>query len=167
MLWLGDFNWHHPMWETVKNCHLNSSDEDMRTLIKLLGDYDMELVLLPGTSTLHTAWNRWTRPDNVWRRCGASDPVVTCGVDPSLCPPITDHMSILTEIELPIQRSTPSPTKNFHEVDWMEFSNSLKEKLNSRSPACQITSKQEFDSKVSILTLLIQEVIADEKIVPM
>lgn len=65
MLWLGDFNRHHPLWESDGNRHLNSSENDIRPLLSLLSDYDMELALPPGIHTLQTAADNWTRPDNV------------------------------------------------------------------------------------------------------
>ncbi|KAG5719779.1 hypothetical protein E4T56_gene7268 [Termitomyces sp. T112] len=45
MLWLGDFNRHHPLWKTVDNHHLNSLEEDIHPLLRHLGTYHMELAL--------------------------------------------------------------------------------------------------------------------------
>ena len=60
MLWLGDFNRHHPLWEPLNNNHLNSSEDDVQPLLNILHDYDMDLILPPGTPTYETAAHNWT-----------------------------------------------------------------------------------------------------------
>ncbi|GLB41456.1 putative encoded by [Lyophyllum shimeji] len=167
MLWLGDFNRHHPMWESVDNRHLNSSVDDIRPLLDLLWDYDMELALPPGLPTLQTSRGNWTRPDNVWCAHCDLDPIIQCDVVPSLRPVMTDHLPVITEVELPLARTSFPPSKNFPAADWEAFSDALKEKLSLHPPACRIASKEEFDAKVNLLTSIIQEVIADDRIVPM
>ncbi|KNZ77827.1 hypothetical protein J132_03336 [Termitomyces sp. J132] len=135
MLWISDFNHHHPMWETVDNCHLNSLEANIQPLLQLLEKHDMTLALLPGLPTLQTSNNQWTQPDNVWRRQNGSNPIITCEVTPSLCPPNMDHMPITTIIKMPIPYVSQAPSKNSQEVDWKNFNASLKEKLDSHSPA--------------------------------
>ncbi|KAF5367638.1 hypothetical protein D9615_010583 [Tricholomella constricta] len=167
MLWLGDFNRHHPLWESADNRHLNSSEPAIRPLLDLLRDYEMELALPPTIHTLQTAGDRWTRPDNVWRSHNPIDPIVSCNVDAGLRPPITDHLPIVTVIELPIARSSSPPSRDFHTVDWKTFSEALETTLNLRSPARHISSLEEFDAKVTLLTSIIQETIAADDLVPM
>ena len=66
MLWLGDFNRHHPMWEDDSNEWLFEPEEFIAPLINLLFKYDMLLALPKGVSTLQTPAGNWTRPDNIW-----------------------------------------------------------------------------------------------------
>ena len=66
VLWLGDFNRHHPMWEEDSNERLFESDDFISPLIDLLYKNDMVLSLPKGIPTLQTPNGNWTRPDNVW-----------------------------------------------------------------------------------------------------
>ncbi|KNZ80707.1 hypothetical protein J132_04796 [Termitomyces sp. J132] len=118
MLWLGNFNRHHPLWEPVDNHHLNSPKDFIQPLLDMLTAYDMELALPPGIPTLQTASDRWTRPDNIWRSHTDVDPIISCDVVPSLCPTRADHLPIVTEVKLPVQRTSLPPSKDFHSVDW-------------------------------------------------
>jgi hypothetical protein len=47
MIWLGDFNRHHPLWETANNRHLTSSEDDIQPLLDLIQDHNMDLILPP------------------------------------------------------------------------------------------------------------------------
>ncbi|KAF8228897.1 hypothetical protein L208DRAFT_1485323, partial [Tricholoma matsutake] len=120
----------------------------------------MVLTLPPGIPTLEMATRNWTRPDNVWRAHSDSDPVISCDVNAALCPPLTDHLPIITIIELPIAQTPSPPSLDFHDVDWAEFDNALSAALNLHSPAQPITCEAEFYTKVDTLTLIIQETIA-------
>ena len=54
MLWCGDFNRHHPMWDRDEDVHLFTADALCKAspLIKLLADYNMEMILEKGVPTL-------------------------------------------------------------------------------------------------------------------
>ncbi|GLB42958.1 hypothetical protein LshimejAT787_1204070 [Lyophyllum shimeji] len=92
------------MWESVDNCHLNSSPDDIQPLL------DLRLVM-------------------------------------------TDHLPVITEVELPLARTSSPPSKDFLAADWEAFNDALKEKLSTHPPACCITSKEEFDARVDLLCL--------------
>ena len=66
MLWLGDFNRHHPLWEEDKNCRLFNPLALIDPLIDLISKYDMILTLPLGIPTYETANRNWTRPDSIW-----------------------------------------------------------------------------------------------------
>ncbi|KIK75160.1 hypothetical protein PAXRUDRAFT_38548, partial [Paxillus rubicundulus Ve08.2h10] len=66
MLWLGDFNCHHLMWEEERNAHLltNRYLADTQPLIELLADYGMVMTLPKDLPTLESlATRNWTCPD--------------------------------------------------------------------------------------------------------
>ncbi|KAG5736093.1 hypothetical protein E4T56_gene6291 [Termitomyces sp. T112] len=147
MLWLGDFNCHHPLWEPVDNHHLNSPKDFIQPLLDMLTAYNMELALPPGIPMLQTASNRWTRPDNVWRSHTDVDPIISCNIVPSLCPTRADHLPIVTEVELPVQRTSSPPSKDFHSVDWTAFNEALTEHLSTCSLALPILTEEAFDTK--------------------
>ena len=120
----------------------------------------MVLALPPGIPTLETVSGNWTHPDNVWHAHSDTDPVISCDVNAALRPPLADHLPIITIIELPISRTSSPPSPDFQDVDWAEFNTSLSSALDLRSPAQAITTKAEFDSKVDLLTIIIQETIS-------
>ncbi|KAG5731524.1 hypothetical protein E4T56_gene5479 [Termitomyces sp. T112] len=166
MLWLGDFNHHHPLWEPVDNHHLNSPKDFIQPLLDMLTAYDMELALPPGIPTLQTASDRWTRPNNIWRSHTDVDPIISCDVVPSLRPMHADHLPIVTEVKLPVQHTSLPPSKDFHSMDWTAFNEALTERLSTRSPALPILTEEAFDTKVRDLTLIIQEIMNIDDIVP-
>ena len=73
MLWCGNFNRHHPLWDRDKDMHLFTAEALRKAgpLIKLLADYDMEMILAKGVPTLqHMRSKRYSRPDNIF--CNSS-----------------------------------------------------------------------------------------------
>lgn len=166
MLWIGDFNRHHPSWESIDNRRLNNVPEFIQPLLAMIETYDMDLALPPGLPTLQMTAGNWTRPDNVWCTHSETSPIISCEVVPSLRPPITDHLPIVTVLELPVPRSPSPPTKDFRNADWTRFCESLVAKLQLHLPAAHILTKGSFDSTVTKLTSIIKEVIADEDTVP-
>jgi hypothetical protein len=84
MLWLGDFNRHHPLWESVDNHHLNSSEDDLQLLLDLVRDHDVAMALPSGIPTYESAIHSWTRPDNVWLSHQALNLLISCNTDPSI-----------------------------------------------------------------------------------
>ena len=54
MVWLGDFNWHHPLWDEECNVHLFTTTnlDAAQILLDLLAEHDMMMTLLKNTPTL-------------------------------------------------------------------------------------------------------------------
>ena len=84
IVWLRNFNRHHPMWENDSNERLSEPTEYISPLLDLLYKNKMFLALPKGLLTFQMAAGNWTRPDNVWcsstlqrsdlqMRCGASN----------------------------------------------------------------------------------------------
>ncbi|KIK80712.1 hypothetical protein PAXRUDRAFT_96513, partial [Paxillus rubicundulus Ve08.2h10] len=66
MIWLGDFNRHHPLWEEDRNSHLltNHYLSEAQPLIQLLADCGMAMPLPKDMPTLEAlAMKNWMRPD--------------------------------------------------------------------------------------------------------
>jgi ribonuclease HI len=161
MLWLGDFNRHHPLWESVNNHHLNSSEDDLQLLLDLIRDYDMSLALPPGIPTYESATHSWTRPDNVWLSHQALNLLISCNTDPSIRPIHADHLPIITCLDMPVPRAPPRSLPDFHNMDIEAFNTALQAKLTD-NPAQLITSKEAFHNKVNQLTAIIQDTITEQ-----
>ena len=54
MLWAGDFNRHHPLWDSENNRHLftAAADRAAQVIINLAADYGMLMLLSRGINTL-------------------------------------------------------------------------------------------------------------------
>ena len=81
MIWVGDFNRHHPMWDELRNKHLFTTTnlEAAERLIDSTILFDMEMALPPGQATLKSfsTGNR-TRTDNVFCSNQLSSAILKC-----------------------------------------------------------------------------------------
>ena len=161
VVWLGDFNRHHPMWEDDANERLFDTEDNIAPLINLLYKYDMALALPKGIPTLQTSAGNWTRPDGVWRNSTSADPVLRCDTVPAIRPPLADHLPIITILDLPFPRASAESSLDFREADWPEVCVDLKQQLDGTTPAKHIESHGEFIKKVDDVTRIISEVLND------
>ena len=162
MLWLGDFNRHHPLWESADNHHLNSSEEDLQTMLDLIRDHDMSMALPSGIPTYESAIHSWTRPDNVWLSHQALNLLISCNTEPSIRPINVDHLPIVTCLDMPVLRVAPNLLPDFHNMDIETFNMALQAKLTNNSPAHMITSMEAFHTKVDQVMAIIQETIQEQ-----
>jgi len=158
MIWLGDFNRHHPTWEDIRNRHLFNYAA-AQPLIDLIADYGMLQLLPGGIPTLQsTSTGNWTRPDNVFGTEQLLDAVVSCEMAPELCGPKTDHVPILLTLELEIPRVDLEPRRNWREVDWEAFNSHLSTRI-STSPALPLASNDEFQAAARHFTQAVTDTI--------
>ena len=124
MLWCGDFNCHHPMWDEERNHHLftTTATAEAEKLIQALADYNMVMTLPKCLPTLQSMTTKnWTRVNNMFCTDNAIDLVITCDTDPGTCGPGTDHVPIHTVLEVEVVLNPPTPFHNFRIVDWENF----------------------------------------------
>ena len=160
MIWAGDFNRHHPLWDDDEDIHLftRQATEDAEELIRLLADHDMQMILPKGVPTLrHMVTGRYSRPDNVFSTPGLQDLVIKCEVTPSLRPPSTDHFPIVTRILLPQERTSTAPSYNFRVTDWDEYRKKLEPRLQLSPNRPIITNAEELDTAIDELTKALQD----------
>ncbi|KIK35157.1 hypothetical protein CY34DRAFT_17202 [Suillus luteus UH-Slu-Lm8-n1] len=151
MLWLGNFNRHHPMWEDIRNRHLFNY-RFSQPLIDLITDYGMLQLLPCGIPTLQAnATGNWTRPDNVLGTEGTLDAVITCNTEPAKRGPKTDHLPILLTLELAVARQDDVPRPNWREVDWEAFGEALSAML-APTPPLPLALEAEFQQMARIIT---------------
>lgn len=162
MIWLGDFNRHHPLWDEERNSHLftRRASEEAQKLIELLADYDMVMALPKDIPTLESmATKNWTRPDNIFTTDNTQECIVTCSTDPHRRGPGTDHVPIISILEFHIlQTSTPS-SYNYRAVEWEKFLEELAIRLEDIPGPQEIESEEELNEIIGALTTSIQETI--------
>ena len=125
IIWLGDFNHHHPMWEDDSNKQLFEPTEYITLLIDLLYKNDMLLVLPKGLLTFQTAARNWTRPGNIWHCNTPDDPIIQCDVVTAICLPMADHLPIVVEWAMPLPRAPKTQTLDFRQADSLGHASSL------------------------------------------
>jgi ribonuclease HI/endonuclease/exonuclease/phosphatase family metal-dependent hydrolase len=157
-IWLGDFNRHHPLWDEPRNEHLfTRRNLDLaQPLIDMIGSFNMKMALPPGIPTLraHSTGNH-TRVDNVFCSEDLLDTVIKCQTDDATRPVKTDHYPITTYLDLFTHKSKPQPRLNFREVDWPEFSKTLKANLDNIPRPAVISNVNSFNRKLADLNTAI------------
>jgi hypothetical protein len=162
MLWCGNFNRHHPLWDSERNHHLFMASVLWKAgkLLGKVGDYNMVMTLPKNTSTLKAkSTKNWTRPNNVFCSENTADLIVICDMDPQLRGPGTDHIPILTNVELPVICTVIPPTYNFRMVDWEEFNKELEARLVDIPPPEILATKPQFEAAVHDITETLRDVI--------
>ncbi len=165
LIWLGDFNRHHPRWDSPRNAHLFTRQNLVRAdfLIHRLAELDLEMALPPEIPTLEaTRTKNLTRPDNVFCSGGIMEHLRSCDALPGLSPTCTDHFPIQTVIDIPTAAAAPRPRRDFRKVDWTEFDAALACRLAVRAEVDNITSIGEFDGVLHGLMSDLQETIEEQ-----
>ena len=162
MLWCGDFNRHHPLWDRDEDTHLFTADAIRKAdhFIELLSDHDMEMVLPKGVPTLqHMRTKRYSRPDNVFCSSQLTQMVIRCDVDARARPTKTDHFPIITILELPQERIKPKPTYDFRMADWKDVLENLSIRLTEIPDPAPLRDDTSFQQAVKDLTEAIQDTV--------
>jgi endonuclease/exonuclease/phosphatase family metal-dependent hydrolase len=162
IIWLGDFNRHHPMWELTSNSHLFTAAnlDAAGVLINLLALYNLIQVLPPGIATLEASSTKnLTRPDNVFCSAQLQHAFTACNVEYHLRPVITDHFPIISSLELQPERINCIPRHNYREADWDEINEALAADLSTIPPPTEIMTKVQFEEAFDNLTSIIAKVV--------
>jgi ribonuclease HI/exonuclease III len=155
MIWAGDFNRHHPLWDRDEDVHLFTAqyERSAEKLIDMLADHNMAMPLPKGIPTLeHMRSKRYSRPDNVFCTSNLEDLITKCDVIPHLRPPCTDHFPIATHLSLTQTRAPSATNYNFRDVDWDIFRRTLKENMDLIPHAAAITTETQLTQAAEDLT---------------
>jgi endonuclease/exonuclease/phosphatase family metal-dependent hydrolase len=149
MIWAGDFNRHHPMWDRDEDTRLftSQSQREATKLISLLAEHDMTMPLPKGIPTLqHMVSKLFSRPDNVFCSAELQEMVTKCDTDISMRPPCTDHFPIATHITLMQTRTSGVNNYNFRDADWERFRKKLTENLDKFPLPAEIDTETDLNS---------------------
>jgi Endonuclease-reverse transcriptase len=164
MIWCGDFNRHHAMWDEERNQHLFTAPatREAEELISLIADYNMVMTLPKRLPTLQSmSTKNWTRVDNVFCTDNIAETVITCDTRPSMRGPGTDHVPILTILNIEATHNPTAPFHNYRMVDWKEFREHLAKRLEDIPEPKEIETEKEYNEAVNALTTAIQDTIED------
>ncbi|KAF8223896.1 hypothetical protein L208DRAFT_1515704 [Tricholoma matsutake] len=120
----------------------------------------MKMVLPPYIPTLclHSTGN-YTRVNNVFCTEGLMDVVIKCNTEDVMRPVKTDHYPIITQIDIYAPKTAWKLRQNFRLADWTELVKTLKDDLANIPPPTEIVTMQEFDDKLKVLNITIQNAI--------
>jgi hypothetical protein len=162
MIWAGDFNRHHPLWDDDKDTHLFTGQalRDAEGIIDLLAEFDMVMTLPKGIPTLqHMRSKKYSRPDNFFCNVALQPYVIKSEVQPQYKPACTDHYPIVTHLDLPQTRIPEDPSHNFRTTNWEVFNKTLKTKLGNLPRPGPLTDLQQLTAIGDSLTKVLQETI--------
>ena len=97
MVWLGDFNKHHPLWDAPEDTHLftPANLDSASVLLTLLEDHNMEMALPAGIPTIKAfRTGNYSCPDNVFCSTDLLPSFTECNTYPHLKPARTDHLPV-------------------------------------------------------------------------
>ena len=167
VLWLGDFNRHHPHWDNLNDTRLFTKDtiKAAEVLIGATAEAGLEMALPKGIPThVHNVTKMWTRLDQVFISKQSMELITVCDTLSSKRGIKTDHLPILTKLNLATPLMEENITHNFRDVDWDNFNKELKRLLEATSPVTPITSQRQLNSACETLTKALQDTIA--KVIP-
>ena len=147
MLWCGDFNRHHPLWDEERNRHLFtvSASLAVQPLLSLIEDHNMVMVLLKDIPTLQSlATKNWTHMDNVFVTANTEELVVVCDMDPRRQGLGTEHMPILTTLDISMPKKDEGVHINFREADWDKYRKELEAQLCLTLDPCMLLDEAQF-----------------------
>ena len=164
-IWLGDFNRHHPYWDDPRDSRLftDTAMEAAEPLLEAVADASLELALPRGIPThCHSVTKRWSRLDHVFISEESLGMLIACNALTDHRGINTDHIPILTELNLGVALNVAKPIPNFKDVDWDEFRKTLANFLGPAQPEERITSQRQLDERCSGLTEAIQNTIREQ-----
>src|SRR5882724_6159081 len=124
VIWMGDFNRHHPMWDKSRNAHLftQANLDKARIIIDVMANYDLQMILPKNVLTLCSmATKNFTQPDNILVSSSLREHMIECKMIPEEQPARTDHMPIITTLDTSPGRQEEMPKHNFKATDWLKF----------------------------------------------
>ena len=132
VLWVGDFNRHHLYWDNPSNDRLFTREalESAEKLIEAVADAGLDLALPSGTPMhKHNITKLWSRLDQVFISDHSENLIRSCDTLPDQRGINTDHLPILTEIDLAADIVLVEDTSNFQDINWDKFHKELSAQL--------------------------------------
>jgi len=165
LLWVGDFNRHHLYWDNPLDTRLftNEATEAAEKLIEAVADAGLEIALLRGTPThKHSVTKRWSRLDQAFLSDHSENILIACDTQPDHWGINTDHLPIVTELDLKVEQTEEEEIPNFRNVDWDEFRKELSNQLDKLPPPAPIAHQIQLNESCASLTKAIQQTIDNQ-----
>ena len=133
ILWLGDFNWHHPHWDDPNDTRLFTESAPTEILIEAVASLGLDLILPTGIPTHHHhITKKWSCLDQVFISDHSTDLVEVCDMETCFCSIKTDHLPMI------------------------DFYNNLEGHLNHLEQPKRITNQEQLDKSCKELMAVLQ-----------
>jgi hypothetical protein len=165
LVWVRDFNRHHPFWDSPDNNSLFTRDalEKAEFLIQTVAEIGLDLALPAGTPThKHNVTKHWSRLDQVFVTEHTLDALTQCEALPTEQGLNTDHFPVISNFDLDIELTPQKVISNFRDVDWNEFREALEGQIRTWGVPKFIKSQEMLDRECERLTHALQETIAEK-----
>ena len=132
IIWLGDFNRHHPMWDEDHNAHLfmRTNLDGAQHLINVVIELNLKMALPKDLLTLCAMVSgNHMRPDNVFMSALPHSSIIKCMTILEERPARTDHLPIVTMVNLAPEMWTETLKPNYRKENWEEFRETLVSRL--------------------------------------
>ena len=160
VVWVGDFNRHHPAWDRPEDSRLFTREtlEAAETLIKATADLQLDMALPAGIPTHHHfVTKKWSRLDQVFVTENTTDILISCEAKVNDKGLNTDHIPIVTRLDVKVGKTPETKTNNYRNVDWEKFRESLKASLQEFGVPSRIKDQAALNRECERLTLALQE----------
>ena len=164
MIWAGNFNRHHPLWDDEKDTHLFTQQalNQASNLIELIATYKLNMPFPKGILTLqHMVTKKYSCLDNFFVTNGLLELITKCEVNPTTRPPFTNHFPIVTNIQLSQKTSNTSQTYNFKNTNWTIFRSKLHDRLKLSLTLIHIQHPKQIKELLDKITQSIQTTITE------
>ena len=168
VVWLGDFNRHHTLWDEERNAHLftKMALEATQPLLDMISRYDMQMALLKDIPTLEAcATKNFMRVDNVFCSAELYDRFKSCNTFPHWRLQKTDHMPIISILKIELERIVQVEKYNFKLTDWEEFRKTLANKLADVQDMEELTLIEAFEEQIQQVDRAIKTAIKEHILV--
>ena len=160
VVWVGDFNRHHPAWDRPEDSRLFTRDalDAAETLIRATTELRLDMALPAGIPThQHYVTKRWSRLDQVFVMENTIDTIIECEEKPHDKGINTDHIPIVTRLNVSMGRNPETITNNYRNIDWEKYWETLQSKLQTFRVPNKIKDQAALNIECNRLTKALQE----------
>ena len=120
MVWVGDFNRHHPAWDRPEDVRLFTREalEAAETLLKATAELRLDMALPAGIPTHHHyVTKKWSGLDHVFVTESTIDTIISCEAKLDDKGLNMDHIPVVTKLDISLGRTPETSTNNYRNVD--------------------------------------------------
>lgn len=153
LIFIGDFNKHHPLWSGTLTLHRRASDAE--TLLSLMSAYGLQLGLPPGVATHRSG----STLDLAMVTADLAEAVVSC--DASFGHG-SDHQAVDLCLDLESAQVASDSRLNWRDVDWDELCKELAESIAAAgelADSAEWATTDALDDAFDLLLAIISEVV--------
>ena len=137
---------------------MRDTPDTAETLIRATMELRLDMVLLAGIPThQHYVTKRWSRLEQVFVTENTIDTIIACKAKPNDKGLNTDHLPIVTRLDVSMGRTLETITNNYRKIDWEKYQETLQSKLQMFGVPNKIKDQAPLNRECDHLTKALQE----------